>query len=133
MKQESWHDGYDQRDLENFQHQYLNAHIISLMQKFIKVSSELLTLQRGSHKQSKSANKTATNPKRLVLSTKHLQIIKWILCQAASQGLFHLLNQCFTLLFSCRFNLLEVHMQCSILQLICRNEQLDNTDAKNEA
>ena len=48
MKQESWHDGYEQRDLENlksFQRQHLNAHKISLMQKFIKVGSELLTLQ----------------------------------------------------------------------------------------
>ena len=45
MKRESWHDGYEQRDLENllfsFQRQYLNAHIISLMQKFLKVGSEL--------------------------------------------------------------------------------------------
>ena len=90
-------------------------------------------LTTGSHKRSKSANKTATNPKRLVLSTNQLQIMKWILCHAASQGLFYLLNQCFALLLSCRFNLLEVHVQCSILQLVCQNERSDNTDAKNEA
>ena len=50
--------------------------------------------------------------KRLVLSTNQLQIMKWILCHAASQGLFYLLNQCFALLLSCRSNLLEVHVQC---------------------
>ena len=48
MKRESWRDGYEQRDLESFisfQRQYLNNYIISLMQKFVKVGKELLTLQ----------------------------------------------------------------------------------------
>ena len=62
-----------------------------------------------------------------------LLLVTTILCHAASQGLFYLLNQCFALLFSWHFNLLEVHVQCSILQLVCRNERSDNTDAKNEA
>ena len=45
-----------------------------------------------------------------ILSTNQLQIMKWILCHAASQGLFYLLNQCSALLFSCRFNVLAVHV-----------------------
>ena len=46
--------------------------------------------------------------------------------------LFYLLNHCSALLFSCCFNVLVVHVQCSILQLVCRNERSDNAEFQQD-